>query len=157
MKSSSSFSLGVSSDSNSRKSGFIALFFVLTTASFLTMLIYGLSRSFEYTLIMLSNFRSIDNSRASALYCKYKLYNNVLLNPEYHPVIGVNVGTPLGTACQYKSFRKVSSQIREVFIVGRSASSQYFIIKYTYIINTGLHDYVGDISTVQILSTNIVY
>jgi hypothetical protein len=161
---------------SSRERGFVALFFILTVASFLTVLVYSLSRSFGYTLIMLDNFKKISHVRSSALYCKYKLLNNTLLDIEYVPVLGVDIPTPYGTVCRYQSFREISPQVNEVVIVGifinqtpdilsgnkQNSSHRIsqgissasllpnFTIKYTYSINDGLSDYVQNIEVVQI-------
>jgi hypothetical protein len=147
-----------------RCDGFVALFFVLTIASFLTMLVYGLSRSLSYTLTMLDSFRNTDRARSSALYCKYKLFNATMLDIEYEPVLGVDVPTPLNSACTYRSFRRVDASVRETVISSRllrieprlspelypAPVLQDFTIKYTYSVNNALHDYVQDIQSVQI-------
>lgn len=129
--------------------GFVALFFVLTIASFLTMLIYGLSHSFEYTLILLRDFRVMDNARSSALYCKYKLANNVFLNAEYTPALGVNIATPYGSSCMYESYKKINPQTVEVIIVGKG-ESQTFTIEYVYMVTDALHGYVQHIEVREI-------
>ncbi len=141
-----------------RHSGFVALFFVLTIASFLTMLIYGLSRSFSYALTMLESFRAADRARSSALYCKYKLLNSTLLDIEYEPVLGVAVPAPYGSTCTYESFRRADASVREAVISSRlsgfsareSPAPQGFVIKYTYSVSNALHDYVRDVQTVQV-------
>lgn len=138
--------------------GFVALLFVLTTASFLTMLVYGLSRSFAYALTMMDSFRSTDRARSSVLYCKHKLYNATLLDIEYEPVLNVDVLTPYESACRYDSFRRAGASLREAVISSRPRressqilhAQQDFIIKYTYSVNDELHDYVNDIQTVQV-------
>lgn len=131
------------------RGGFVALFFVLTVASFLTMLIYGLSRSFEYTLTLLREFRIKDNARSSALYCMYKLSNNVFLDAGYIPSLGVGISTPYGSSCMYESYMRVNMQTVEVIIVGKS-DSRTFSIKYTYRVTDALHGYIQHVETMEI-------
>lgn len=135
-----------------RNSGFVALFFVLIVASSLTILVFELSRSFSYTLSMLDSFKENDNARSSALFCKYKLFNNVLSNIEYAPVLNTDLYTPYGGTCIYTSFKKIGLQTNEAIIVGNANSSQAqnFTIKYVYSINNKLHDYLQNIETIEI-------
>jgi hypothetical protein len=138
-----------------KQRGFIALFFVLTISSLLTMLVLGLSRSFSYTLTLLDNFKGANSARSAALYCKYKLFNNTLYNMEYVPVLGADINAPYDSVCRYESYRKTSVQTSEVIIVGKTKSNIHFhdtfTIKYTYTIDGDLHNYLKNIQTVPIL------
>lgn len=129
--------------------GFVALFFVLTIASFLTVLVYNVTRNFEYTLILLKNFRVNDMARSSALYCKYKLYNNLLSNISYAPELATDIPSPYGSVCMYYSYKKIGLDRFEVIIIGKYTSKS-FALKYVYEVTSALRGYIREINLVEI-------
>ncbi|MCF7864978.1 MAG: hypothetical protein K9M11_00535 [Candidatus Pacebacteria bacterium] len=118
---------------------------------------------------MLVNFKKLDNSRSSALYCKYKLLNNLLINIEYIPAVKTDITTPYGSTCRYDSYKHVSSQEVEVVIVGKNKQyqnispqnesnnelinnpiSRSITLRYTYNITGDFYDYVRKVEGAQI-------
>lgn len=91
----------------SNSGGFIALLFVLALSSALTLLVFVLTQKSAYVISLLDGLRKNESARSAVLYCKEKLFNNLIHNIDYLPILNVDVLAPYGAICRYDSIARI--------------------------------------------------
>lgn len=87
-----------------KDSGFVALFFVLSFATALGILVFNLSSKSTHMLTLFKGMRDLHIAKSSAIYCLQKLIDNKTINQGYRPVLGTMVSISDDSYCIYESF-----------------------------------------------------
>lgn len=84
--------------------GFVALFFVLSFATALGMLVFGLTQKSQYMLSLLRAVRDSHNAKSAIQFCLQRLIDLKSLNIGYIPPLDTDISTFGGFVCTYRSF-----------------------------------------------------
>ena len=86
------------------KSGFVALFFIVSIAMALSSIVFSLSHLNSFYISLLDQYRDKDTARHAAAFCKRYLYTRLLYEPDFAPALHKSMRVDVHSTCQYESF-----------------------------------------------------
>lgn len=104
--------------------GFVALFFVLSLAAALSVLVFGLTQRSGNLLMLLQSMREHHNSRAAARFCLQRLIHLKVSNIGYRPALDADMQAFGAYGCRYDEFSEESVAGSGIQVdIGRSGAS----------------------------------